>query len=199
MSAKLLEAQTNTKRGSRPINSGEALTDMEARLVMLADGGSVEEVVLPNAVTDICPFVVTEGAAEDKNSTVLPLVGDQQIRILAKGTGSAGDILVLAAIAGGDDGKVRAIPATAGQYFSPGIAEEDFVDGQFVLVRPLPRLVRVATTWAVTTANNVIGALTSSSTTTQAEFNALRDKVEIINDDLIALKTLLDAHGITKT
>lgn len=199
MSAKLLEAQTNTKRGSRPINSGESLVDKEARLVMLADGGSVEEVVLPNAVTDVCPFVVLEGGAEDKNSTVLPLGSEQQVRIMAKGTGSAGDILVLAAIDGTEDGKVRTLPATAGQYFSPGIAEEDFADGQFVLVRPLPRLVRVATAWPVTNANSAIGSLTSSATTTQAEFNALRDKCEIINDDLIALKAVLDAHGITTT
>ncbi len=198
MSETLLEAQTNTKRGARPINSGEALTNMEGRLVMLADAGSVEEVVLPNAVTDVCPFVVLEGGGEDENSTVLPLCCEQQVRIVAKGTGSAGDILALAAIDGTDDGKVRALPGTAGIYFSPGIAEEDFADGQFVKVRPLPRMVTVSAVWNVTNANGAIAALTSSATTTQAEFEALRDKCEIINDDLIALKTVLNAAGLTK-
>ena len=198
MSQKLMEAQTNTLRGLRKINSAEALTDKEARLVMLADAGTVEEVALPNAVTDICPFVLLEGAAQDADSTVLPLCSEQQVRLLAKATGSAGDVLVLATPDGTDDGMVITIPATGGVYFSPGIAEEDFVDGQFVKVRPLPRMVTVPTAWTVQNANGAVSALTFSAQAAQAECEALRDLVEKMNDDLIALKVILKADGIVK-
>lgn len=144
---KLLDSQTNTKRGDRPINSGEALTDKEGFLVKLADAGSKEEVVLPTSAKDICVFVVLEGEALDTDSTVRPLVSDQQVRAIAKGTGSAGDVLVLADPAvSADKGKVRSAPAAAGQYFSPGLAEEDFEDGQLVKIRPLPHLIQVGQT-----------------------------------------------------
>ncbi len=198
MAVNLLEAQSNTIRGLRSINSGEDLTGKEARLVMLADAGTQEEVVLPNAVTDICPFVVLEAGDEDENSTVIPLCSEQQVRVLIKGTCNAGDVLVLQTPDGTDDGKVAAIGATAGVYFSPGFAEEDGADGQLVKIRPCPRMVFVSGAWTVQNANNAVAGLTFSATATQAECQAFRDLVEKMNDDLIALKVILKAQNLVK-
>lgn len=146
----MFPSQTNTQSGTRKYNSGQALTDMEGRLVKLVDGGSIAEVLLPEAVTDVCLFVVGDGNALDTDSDVIPLVPGEEIRIRANGAGSAGTILVLEAIAGANIGKVCAIPATAGLYFSPGIAAEDFVDEQLVKVNPMPRIVNVKSADTIT-------------------------------------------------
>jgi hypothetical protein len=67
---------------------------------------------------------------------VRPLVQGEQLRFVAKGTGSAGDRLTHAAPGtAADKGKVRTLPGGADVYFMVGIAEEDFVDGQYVKVR----------------------------------------------------------------
>lgn len=137
--------QSNTLPGPFPVNSAEDLSAKNGYLVELVDGGSIAEVQLPTAVTDLALYIVDDGAVADEFSTVAPLSPHRQVRIKAKGTGSAGATLVLADPGtAADKGKVRTVPATAGLYFSPGLAEEDFVDGQLVLVRPMPRIVTVA-------------------------------------------------------
>lgn len=147
-----MNRQTNIQRGLRAINAGEDLTNKELYLVALADAGSIPEVLLPTTASDFCLYVVEEGAVLDLNCVVRPLEAGDQIRIVAKGTGSAGDTLVLADPGTpADKGKVRTVPATEGVYFSAGKAEEDFVDGQHVLVRIHPRLVNVGTAFTVAT------------------------------------------------
>jgi hypothetical protein len=96
----------------------------------------VPEVKLPAAITDIAPYVVTEGSLDAALSTVAPLVAERNVRLKLKGTCNPGDQLVLAAIAGADAGMVRLIPVAAGTYRVIAIAEEAGVDGQLVLARP---------------------------------------------------------------
>jgi hypothetical protein len=56
------------------------------------------------------------------------------------------------------------------------------------------------TAWPVTNANGVIGALNSTAVNpTKSDFDALLLAMEALNDDLIALKAVLDAKGITTT
>ena len=140
----MFSSQSNTNpAGPRKYNSGESLVGMEGRLVKVVDGGSIPELLLPAAITDVCLFVVGDGAALDVQSDVIPLVPGEEVRIRTNGAGNAGAILVLDAIAGANIGKVVTIPAVAGLYFSPGTAAEDFVDEQLVKVNPLPRIVNV--------------------------------------------------------
>lgn len=167
-----MKRQSNIQSGIRSINAGENLTDKELFLVKLADAGSVAEVLLPTAITDLALHVVEEGSTLDTECKIRPLQGGEQIRLVAKGAGSAGAVLTLAdPSTAADKGKVRSIPATAGLHFSPGVAEEDFVDGQEVVVRVCPRMVNVAS------ADTITGA---------ADLAALK----------AALVPILQAHGI---
>lgn len=150
-----MTTQTDTHQGGpRKINAGADLTGLEGRLVKVADGGSIPEVVAPAAVADICPFVLVREATEDSRCEVLSIAGEKEVRIRANGTGSAGDTVVLcdpAASSGVNKGKVEALGSTQGAYYSPGIAMEDFVDEQFVRIRPQPRIVNVGTAFSSAT------------------------------------------------
>lgn len=166
--------QKNTQPGFIPGLADGALTDLEARLVKITADGYA----LPADVADLAVHVLLEGAADGGAIVVAPLVSETNVRIRANGVGSKGDILVLcdpAAGGGANAGKVEAIGATEGSYFSPGIAEEDFVDEQLVKVRPLPRLVHVgaAFTGAAPAATAASNAGTPYGFTTQAQADAL--------------------------
>jgi hypothetical protein len=181
-----MKRQSNIKRGLRHVNAGENLTDKELYLVKAADAGSQLEVLLPTAITDVCLYAVEEGSTLDTDCVVRPLEAGDQIRLVAKGAGSAGDVLGLAAIAGSDAGKVRALPATGGYYFSPGIAEEDFVDGQEVKVRVLPRIVFVPTAFTLATVADTAATNSSPFGYSQAQADALVDNVREMRAALIA-------------
>lgn len=184
-----MKKQTNIQSGLRAVNAGEDLTSKELRLVAAADAGSVLEVLLPTTVKDLCLYVVEEGAAHDSDATVRPLEAGEQIRITAKSTGSAGDVLVLADPGtAADKGKVRTVPTTEGAYFSPGIAEEDFVDGQDVLVRVFPRLVNVGT--AFTSA-----APASTAPTNSSPYGFSQAQAQAILTNLIELRAFAVAQG----
>lgn len=131
-------SQSNTRVGAIRVLAGENLTGKEGHLVKLTHDGGVAEVVLPNDVADYAVYVLNEGAADGKLVSVQPIDGERNIRAVLNGTCNPGDVIVLAAIDGTDDGKVQALPATADVYFGIGIAEEAGVDGQLVLVRPAP-------------------------------------------------------------
>ncbi len=164
--------QSNTKGGPIVVTSADDLSELNARLVKLTDGGSSAKAALPTSVTDLALFAVVDGGGADEESNIMPLSPHHQMRVKAKGTGNAGDVLALAdPLAAADKGKVRALPGTAGIYFSPGVAEEDFVDGQFVLIRPLPRLVGVKSA-------DTLSALTfTAGGATGTEVGALRDAI----------------------
>ena len=195
--------------GPRKLNSGEALTDMEGRLVKVVDGGSIPELLLPEAVTDVCLHVVGDGAAVDLPSDVIPLVVGEQVRIRLNGVVVAGVALILEAIAGANIGKVRTLTgAAAGVYFSPGIAAEDGVDEQLVKVDPLPRMIvvpdAVAAPAATAPADGIFAALNSTAVNpTKADFDALlaqceilRDSVAVTRGELAALITKLETAGV---
>jgi hypothetical protein len=129
--------QTNTKTGPIVLTSAEDLTGKEGRLVQIVNSSNVAEFALPDAVSDLALFVLTEGGdADGDNCEAIPLSPDGQVRLLLKSTCVPGDVLVLAAIAGGDDGMVRKLPTAGGTYRGIAIAEEVGVDGQLVLARP---------------------------------------------------------------
>jgi len=126
--------QSDTKIGQLPLNCGVALTDKEGFLVKLASTGAL----LPTAITDIPSFLCVSGEALDSAGQFEPFTGEKNCRVVAKGAGNQGDQLVLAdPSTPADAGKLRALPVAGGTYRVVAIAEEDFVDGQLVKVRPL--------------------------------------------------------------
>lgn len=182
-------SQTNTQPGKRVFNSAVALTGLEGRLVKLADGGSVTEVDLPGAVTDLALFIVMEGGALDEPSEVISLLTEGNRRARLNGTVSAGVPLVLcdpAASSGVNAGKVETLPTVAGLYFSPGIAEEDGVDEQLVLFRPLPRLITVAAAFTGATPANTAATNSTPYGFSQAQADALLANVREMRTQLIA-------------
>lgn len=130
--------QSNTQEGLVSIQSGEDLTGKESFLVVLGSSGGVAVANRPTAITELTPYVVEEGAANGENSILRPLDPNRNVRVKAEGTGSAGDVVVMADPAvDADKGMVRALPAAAATYLAVGVAEEDFVDGQLVKIRPV--------------------------------------------------------------
>jgi hypothetical protein len=167
--------QSNIVQGSKKFNSGESLIGKEGYLAVLVDAGSIAELLLPTAVSLLALYLVDMGAAEDALSDVQPLVTGDERRLKANGAGSAGAVLVLEDPGtAANKGKVRTVPATEGVYFSPGVAEEDFVDEQLVRTRILPRLVFIGT--AFSAAAPVATATTQSTPfgfATQAQGDAV--------------------------
>ena len=182
-------SQTNTNPDTRVLNSAVSLTGLEGRLVKLADGGSIPEVDLPAAVTDLALLIVTEGGGLDESSEVISLLSEGNRRVRLNGTVSAGVPVVLCdptASSGANAGKVETLPTTPGSYFSPGIAEEDGADEQLVLIRPMPRILVVAA--AFTGAAPAATAATNSTPYgfSQAQADALLANVREMRTQLIA-------------
>ncbi|MDP3850105.1 MAG: hypothetical protein Q8Q59_06365 [Luteolibacter sp.] len=179
--------QTNTLAGIIVLAALAANCQTEGHVAMLGSTGLAD----PTAVTDRALFLVLDRGEDD--ATVFPLTeGGENCRIRLNGTCSKGDVLVLAA--GGDLGKVTKLDAQTGKLFSVGIAEEDGVDEQLVLVRPMPRyLTGEAGAIAFTGATPVAtaAALTSYGFT-EAQANALVANVR-------EMRAALIAHGIMAT
>ena len=187
----MFPTQSNTKLGHRPFVGAAGLVNKEGLLVVLSSNAGVPTVALPTAVTDIpCGLLVDDGATQTsasnlagQNVEVQPLDPGENIRIRAYNAGAAGVKLVTAdptANAGAQAGMVKAVSATPGVYVQIGVAEEDFVDGQLVLVRPALQLVRVKSADSLTALTfTALGA-------TGAEVGALRD----------AVKTLIETQGL---
>ncbi len=168
------------------------LTGKEGYLAKLVDGTGEATVALAGA-GELAPFVIEEGGASGELITLRPLHSGTNVRVISGAT-IAGGVLVASA----STGKLAA--ATAGQYVV-GVTEEDSASGNYTLIRPLAAGTR-ATVAAAFTAQNTdgeIAALTFSATATQAECEALRDKCEDLAEDILAIKVILDAAGITTT
>ena len=136
--------QNNTRSGLLSFIGLASLVGKEGYLVEVINTAGVANVQVPNAIGDFALYIVEKGAAAGAKSDVIPLDPNSNMRAVGKGAGNPGAVLVLADPAtAADQGKVRTIPATAGTYFSPGIAEEIWVDGQNVRFRPWPRLIVV--------------------------------------------------------
>jgi hypothetical protein len=128
--------QSNTLNGALVLISAVSLVGKEGTLAVLTDDG-----LQPPASRDETSLYLVTEAESASAAAVEVLQPGKNIRVRAAGSGSKGDVLILAATDGADAGKVVAIGSTEGRFFSPGIAEEDFVDEQLVRCRPLPRVV----------------------------------------------------------
>lgn len=129
-------SQTNTQAGQIVLPANENLTGKEGLLVAIVNASTVAKFALPDAVTDLALFVLTDGDAAGEKVAALPLSPDRNVRIRLSGTCVPGDVLVPADIDGTKDGMVKVLPDAAGTYRGIAIAEESGVDGQLVKARP---------------------------------------------------------------
>ena len=129
-------SQTNTQAGQIVLLANEDLTGKEGLLVAIVNDSAVAKFALPDAVSDLALFVLTDGDAAGEKVAALPLSPDRNVRIRLSGTCVPGDVLVPAEIDGTKDGMVKTLPAAAGTYRGLAIAEESGIDGQLVKARP---------------------------------------------------------------
>ena len=131
-------SQSNTHDGDLLLSAGEDLSTYADVLVAPYNSSGQIVVTRPAANNDYALYVLVYGAPAAGKATVRPLDPQRTVRVTAKGTGNPGDPLVLAdgVTTAADKGKVRKVPTTSGTYRLVGIAEEAFVDGQLVRVRP---------------------------------------------------------------
>ena len=129
-------SQTNTQAGQIVLPANENLTGKEGLLVAIVNASAVAKFALPDAVSDLALFVLTDGDAAGEKVAALPLSPDRNVRIRLSGTCVPGDVLVPADIDGTKDGMVKVLPVAAGTYRGIAIAEESGVDGQLVKARP---------------------------------------------------------------
>ena len=134
-------SQSNTQEGDLLLTTGEDLSTYADVLVAPYNSSGQIVVTRPVANNDYAVYVLVYGATPGGNATVRPLNPNRTVRIVAKGAGNPGDLLVLAdgVTTAADKGKVRSkatLTASSGTYRLVGIAEEAFVDGQLVRVRP---------------------------------------------------------------
>ena len=134
-------SQSNTQEGDLLITTGEDLSTYADVLVAPYNSSGLLVVTRPVANNDEALYVLVYGAPPAGEATVRPLNPNRTVRVTAKGAGNPGDILVLAdgVTTAADKGKVRSkagLTAGSGTYRIVGVAEEAFVDGQLVRMRP---------------------------------------------------------------
>ena len=134
-------SQSNTIEGDLLLTTGEDLSTYADVLVAPYNSSGTIVVTRPAANNDYAVYVLVYGATSGAKATVRPLSPQRTVRVTAKGAGNPGDLLVLAdgVTTAADKGKVRSkavLTASSGTYRLVGIAEEAFVDGQLVRVRP---------------------------------------------------------------
>lgn len=135
-----MSSQSNTQSGAIVLASGEDLSAKAGYLAEIRNASGEAKAYLPDAITDLAFYVVTDGgSASGDNVTLQPLEPSRNHRVVLKSTCVPGDQLVLAdPSTAADKGKLRKIPVTAGSYRVLAIAEESGADGQLVRVRPVP-------------------------------------------------------------
>jgi hypothetical protein len=131
-------SQSNTHEGDILITANEDLSSYADVLVAPYNSSGQLVVTRPAANNDYAVYVLVYGAPSGGKATVRPLNPNRTVRVTAKGAGNPGDLLSLAdgVTTAADKGKVRKVPATTGTYRVVGVAEEAFVDGQLVRLRP---------------------------------------------------------------
>lgn len=198
-------SQTDTKIGYRAFIAAAGLLAKEGLLVVGYSNAGVPTVKLPTATTDNPQYVlVDDGLPQNPVSDpggqsveVMPFDPGQNVRIKAYGAGTAGTTLVMAdptANAGAQAGMVTALPAGAGKYVKIGVAEQDFVDGQLVLLRPDLGGSIVATAVALTSVQNATAAAVDLPTS-EALANALKANYNQLQADVAALRAALVTNG----
>ena len=134
-------SQSNTKEGDLLIAANEDLSTFADVLVAPYNNAGLLCVTRPVANNDYAVYVLVYGAPPGGLATVRPMSPSRSVRVVAKGTGNAGALLVLAdgVTTAADRGKVRStasLTTGSGTYPLVGIAEEAFVDTQTVKMRP---------------------------------------------------------------
>jgi hypothetical protein len=134
-------SQSNTKEGDLLIAANEDLSLLADVLVAPYNNSGQLVVTRPAANNDPAIYLLIYGAVQGSPATVRPMDPSRSVRIVAKGTGNPGDLLVLAdgVSVPADKGKIRsksALTAGSGTYRVVAIAEEAFVDSQLAKVRP---------------------------------------------------------------
>lgn len=129
--------QSNVQRGTITRNANADLTGKRSYLAKLVNNAGDPQVALPSAITDACPYLITSENTAGLPADIEPLHPEQNVRLPLAGACNTGDVLVVAdpAVAG-QPGQVQALPAGAGTYRQIAVAEEQGIDGQFVLCRP---------------------------------------------------------------
>lgn len=179
--------QSNTKAGGIEAVAEEDL--FRSALVVLDDDSGALSARYPTDRAELALFVADESVASDATVPLSPLAPGENARAHLVGTCDAGEILVLCdptASSGANAGKVEKLPATAGTYFSPGVAEEAGVAGQLVLFRPCPRLVTVAAAFTGATPADTAATNSTPYGYSQAQANALVANVREMRAALIA-------------
>jgi len=130
-------SQSNTHEGDLLITANEDLSAFADVLVAPYNSSGQLVVTRPAANNDYALYVLVYGAPSGGKATVRPLNPNRTVRVVAKGSGNSGDLLALAdgVTTAADKGKVRK-PTASGTYRIVGVAEETFVDGQLVKMRP---------------------------------------------------------------
>jgi hypothetical protein len=124
-------SQSNTHEGDILLPVGEDLSTYADVLVALYNSSGQPSVTRPVANNDYAIFVLVYGASP----------GNREVRVVANGAGNPGDLLVLAdgVTTPANRGQVRSkttLTTGSGAYRLVGIAEEAFVTGQLVKMRP---------------------------------------------------------------
>lgn len=180
--------QSGTKAGN--IQATLAETVVRSRLVVLYNNAGVLTARYPDAVTDLALYIADESGDSGDVISLTPLSPDSNVRLRLNSTVASGARVILcdpAASSGANAGKVETQTATAGRYFSPGIAEENGVDEQLTLIRPDPQIITVATEVTDGTTNGVAAAA--------ADLAALKAETELIGDTLRELLAALVVNG----
>jgi hypothetical protein len=134
-------SQSNTHEGDLLLPVGEDLSTYADVLVALYNSSGQPSVTRPAANNDYAVYVLIYGASPGNKATVRPLSENRQVRVVANGAGNPGDLLVLAdgVTTPANKGQVRSkstLTTGSGTYRLVGIAEESFVTGQLVKMRP---------------------------------------------------------------
>jgi hypothetical protein len=134
-------SQSNTHEGDVLLPVGEDLSTYADVLVALYNSSGQPSVTRPVANNDYAIFVLIYGASPGNKATVRPLDPIREVRVVANGAGNPGDLLVLAdgVTTPANRGQVRSkstLTGGSGAYRLVGIAEEAFVTGQLVKMRP---------------------------------------------------------------
>ena len=130
--------QSNVQRGPIQRLANQDLAGLRGYLCRLVNQDGVAQVGLPVAVTDICQYFIHDEAVEGQQAGITPLHPEQNVRLPLIGACTIGDVLTLAdPTVATQPGKVNKLPAGVGTYRQVAVAEENGVDGQFVLCRPI--------------------------------------------------------------
>jgi hypothetical protein len=132
-------SQSNTQEGSIVLPANASLVGKEGYLCKIVNDGGVAKADLPGAATDVCNYVILEGAAADADCVIAPLTPGRNVRVVAKSTSLVpGDKVI--GYASGDEGKLTEYGS--GAAFIVGTCEEvGDTEGQLVLIRPLLSIV----------------------------------------------------------